>query len=58
MTSTPSKTGYSSVNGLTMYYELHGDGAPLLLLHGAYMTIDMTGPIVPGLAESAPGGCP
>ena len=25
---------YASVNGLTMYYELHGDGPPLLLLHG------------------------
>jgi pimeloyl-ACP methyl ester carboxylesterase len=35
-----------------MYYELHGDGPPLLLLHGAYMTIELIGPIVPGLAES------
>jgi pimeloyl-ACP methyl ester carboxylesterase len=35
-----------------MYYELHGDGPPLLLLHGAYMTIELMGPIVPGLAES------
>ena len=38
--------------GLEMYYEIHGDGPPLLLLHGAYMTIDMMGPLLPGLAES------
>ena len=35
-----------------MYYEFHGAGPPLLLLHGAYMTIDTMGPILPGLAES------
>ncbi len=35
-----------------MYYEIHGDGPPLLLLHGAYMTIDLLGPILPGLAGS------
>jgi pimeloyl-ACP methyl ester carboxylesterase len=26
---------YASVNGLTMYYEVHGTGRPLVLLHGA-----------------------
>ena len=35
-----------------MYYEVHGAGRPLLLLHGAYMTVDTLGPILPGLAES------
>jgi hypothetical protein len=35
-----------------MYYEILGGGPPVLLLHGAYMTIDMMGPIVPGLAET------
>ena len=25
---------YAAVNGLDMYYEVHGDGPPLLLLHG------------------------
>ena len=32
-------TGYAPVNGLKMYYEVHGKGAPLVLLHGAFMTI-------------------
>jgi len=52
MAGSDHQTGYAPVNGLSMYYEIHGDGPPLLLLHGAYMTIDMMGPIVPGLAES------
>src|SRR6266540_2143084 len=52
MAGSDHQTGYAPVNGLSMYYEIHGDGPPLLLLHGAYMTIEMMGPIVPGLAES------
>ena len=32
-------TGYAPVNGLNMYYEVHGRGAPVVLLHGAFMTI-------------------
>src|SRR5918997_3479737 len=34
-------TGYAPVNGLKMYYEIHGSGsgAPVVLLHGSYMTI-------------------
>jgi pimeloyl-ACP methyl ester carboxylesterase len=32
-------TGYAPVNGLKMYYEVHGDGEPVVLLHGAFMTI-------------------
>jgi pimeloyl-ACP methyl ester carboxylesterase len=43
---------YAQVNDLDMYYEIHGDGPPLILLHGAYMTIDMMGPLLPGLAET------
>ena len=31
--------GYAPVNGLKMYYEIHGQGDPLVLLHGAFMTI-------------------
>jgi len=32
-------TGYAPVNGLSMYYEVHGGGEPVVLLHGAFMTI-------------------
>src|SRR6516164_4210021 len=32
-------TGYAPVNGVKMYYEVHGSGDPVVLLHGAFMTI-------------------
>ena len=32
-------TGYAPVNGLKMYYEVHGSGEPVVLLHGAFMTM-------------------
>lgn len=32
-------TGHAPVNGLAMYYEIHGQGAPIVLLHGSFMTI-------------------
>ncbi len=35
---TPT-TGYAPVTGLKMYYEVHGSGEPVVLLHGAFMTI-------------------
>ena len=35
---TPT-TGHAPVNGLKMYYEVHGSGEPVVLLHGAFMTI-------------------
>src|SRR5262249_33804156 len=35
---TPT-SGYAPVNGLKMYYEVHGSGEPVVLLHGAFMTI-------------------
>jgi pimeloyl-ACP methyl ester carboxylesterase len=51
MNDTP-KGDYAEVNGLRMYYEVHGTGEPLVLLHGAYMTIDAMGDVVPALAET------
>jgi pimeloyl-ACP methyl ester carboxylesterase len=47
-----TKGDYAEVNGLRMYYEVHGEGWPLVLLHGAYMTVDAMGSILPGLAET------
>jgi len=32
-------TGYAPVNGLKMYYEIHGKGEPVVLLHGSFMTL-------------------
>jgi pimeloyl-ACP methyl ester carboxylesterase len=43
---------YAPVHGLSMYYEVHGEGRPLAMLHGAYMTIDAMGPLLPGLAQA------
>jgi pimeloyl-ACP methyl ester carboxylesterase len=52
VTSIGPQTGYATVNGLQMYYEIHGSGQPLVLLHGAYMTIDAMGEILPRLAAN------
>jgi pimeloyl-ACP methyl ester carboxylesterase len=43
---------YAEVNGLEMYYEIHGTGKPLVVLHGAYMTIGAMGELVPSLAKT------
>jgi pimeloyl-ACP methyl ester carboxylesterase len=40
------------VNGMQMYYEISGEGDPLIVLHGAYMNIPSMGGIIPKLAES------
>lgn len=37
-------SGYAPVNGLRMYYEIHGTGQPVVLLHGAFMTISNNWP--------------
>jgi pimeloyl-ACP methyl ester carboxylesterase len=42
---------YAPVNGLELYYEIHGRGKPLVLLHGGVQTIDLTfGPLLEPLA--------
>lgn len=40
------------VNGMQMYYEVSGEGDPLVVLHGAYMNIPTMGDIIPRLAET------
>ena len=48
----PVQTGYLPVNGLQMYYEIHGIGQPLVLLHGAFSAIGTSfGQVLPGLAQ-------
>lgn len=47
-----SGTGeYADVNGVHLYYELHGAGRPLLLLHGGLGSGEMFGPLLPSFAD-------
>ena len=50
--TTSVRTGYAPVNGLQMYYEIHGSGGtPLVLLHGGLFDIDLQfGEVLPTLA--------
>ncbi|MFC0005605.1 alpha/beta fold hydrolase [Micromonospora siamensis] len=41
---------YADVNGLHLYYETHGQGSPLILLHGGLGSGEMFGAILPALA--------
>ena len=44
---------YAAVNGLNMYYEIHGSGRPLVLVHGGGSTIESTfGRVLPALAKT------
>jgi pimeloyl-ACP methyl ester carboxylesterase len=44
---------YAPINGLQLYYEIHGAGRPLVLLHGGLMTIELNwAPLLAPLAES------
>jgi pimeloyl-ACP methyl ester carboxylesterase len=50
---TPVESGYVPVNGLEMYYEIHGSGQPLVLLHGNLSTIGTSfGKVLPALAAT------
>jgi pimeloyl-ACP methyl ester carboxylesterase len=42
---------YAEVNGINLYYETHGTGRPLILLHGGLGSGEMFGPTLPALAE-------
>lgn len=49
----PSANGYVPVNGIKVYYEVYGEGRPIVLLHGAFMTIDMNwGQLIPELSKT------
>src|SRR5512138_145276 len=56
MNTNPQAQGtghYAPVNGLNMYYEIHGTGQPLVLLHGAFSAIGTSfGALLPGLAQT------
>jgi pimeloyl-ACP methyl ester carboxylesterase len=42
---------YAEVNGINLYFETHGAGRPMLLLHGGLGSGEMFGPTLPALAE-------
>jgi pimeloyl-ACP methyl ester carboxylesterase len=49
----PLNSGYAPVNGIKVYYEVYGEGKPIVLLHGAFMTIaDNWGQIIPELSKT------
>ncbi|KXH80453.1 alpha/beta fold hydrolase [Chryseobacterium kwangjuense] len=49
----PSNSGYAPVNGIKVYYEVYGKGEPVILLHGAFYTIDMNwGALIPELSKT------
>jgi pimeloyl-ACP methyl ester carboxylesterase len=55
MGQSPSLTDqgiFLQVNGLHMYYETHGGGIPVILLHGGLETCQMWAPVIPSLSKS------
>ncbi|MDR7224217.1 alpha/beta hydrolase [Aminobacter aminovorans] len=46
------KSGHAEINGVNYYYEIRGEGEPLLLLHGGLGSIDMFGPVLPALSKN------
>jgi pimeloyl-ACP methyl ester carboxylesterase len=51
-TNKNQKGNYARVNGLDLYYELHGSGQPLVVLPGSFYTIEAMGELVPQLATT------
>jgi pimeloyl-ACP methyl ester carboxylesterase len=51
-TSMLAQSGYAPINGLEMYYEIHGEGGvPLLLLHGSIGSLEMFRSLLPALTN-------
>lgn len=49
----PNSSGYAPVNGIKMYYEVYGEGRPIVLLHGAFYTIDLNwSELIPELSKT------
>ncbi len=49
----PAESGFAEVNGLKMYYEVYGEGMPIVLVHGSFMNIPMNwSHIIPLLAAN------
>jgi pimeloyl-ACP methyl ester carboxylesterase len=51
--SKPASSGYAPVHGMKVYYEVYGEGKPIVLLHGAFYTIEMNwGQLIPELSKT------
>jgi pimeloyl-ACP methyl ester carboxylesterase len=50
--NAPGTGSYADVNGINLYYERHGSGRPLVLLHGGLASGEMFGPVLPALAAN------
>jgi len=49
----PAASGYVPVNGIKVYYEVHGEGRPIVLIHGAFYTIQLNwGQLIPELSKT------
>ena len=49
----PMESGYAPANGIKVYYEVYGEGKPLILLHGAFYTIELNwGQLIPELSKT------
>jgi pimeloyl-ACP methyl ester carboxylesterase len=49
----PNASGYAQVNGIKVYYEVYGEGRPVVLIHGAFMSIEANwGEIIPELSKT------
>jgi len=49
----PAASGYAPVNGIKVYYEVYGEGKPIVLLHGAFYTIEMNwAQLIPELSKT------
>lgn len=49
----PQASGYAPVNGIKMYYEVYGKGEPIILLHGAFYTINLNwSELIPELSKT------
>ena len=46
------KTGYAAVNGLNLYWESHGQGEPLILLHGGFQSTSSCSKVIDALSKS------
>src|SRR5882757_580545 len=49
----PAASGYAPVNGIKVYYEVYGEGRPIVLLHGAFYSIEMNwAQLIPELSKT------